>query len=44
MRPAAWLARRARDDLTHALSELAEIDGCDLAALINKRGYDVLMV
>jgi len=44
MRLAAWQTRRARDDLTRALSELAEIDGCDLAALIKKRGYGVLMV
>jgi len=43
MRLAAWQARRKRDDLARALSELSEIDGRDLAALLKERGYGVLV-
>jgi hypothetical protein len=41
---AARQARRVRDDLARALSELSEIDGCHLATIPKKRGYGVLVV
>ena len=44
MRLAARQARRVRDDLARALSELSEIDGRHLAAIAKKRGYGVLVV
>jgi hypothetical protein len=44
MRLTAWQARRVRDDLARAFSELSEIDGCDLAAFAKKRGDDLLVV
>jgi hypothetical protein len=44
MRLAVRQARCVRDDLTRALAELSEIDGRDLAALLEKGGYKVLGV
>src|SRR5215468_3829727 len=43
MRLAAWQARRVRDDLAGALSELSKIDGCDLAAFPKERRYRALV-
>jgi hypothetical protein len=42
MRPAVRQARCARDDFAGARSESSEIDGRDLAALLEERGYSVL--
>jgi len=44
MRPAVRQARCARDDFPGARSESCEIDGRDLAALLEQRGYRVLGV
>jgi hypothetical protein len=44
MRPAVRQARCARDDFPSARSESSEIDGRDLAALLEQRGYRVLGV
>jgi hypothetical protein len=44
MRLAVRQARCLRDDLTRALSKLSEIDGRDLAAFLEKGGYDGLGV
>src|SRR5262249_25950684 len=44
VRSAARQPRCARDDLAGALSELSEIDGRDLAALLKQRGHHQLGV
>jgi len=44
MRLAVRQARCVRDNLARALSKLSEIDGCDLAAFLEKGGYKVLGV
>lgn len=44
MRFAARQAGCVRDDLTRPLSEPSEVDGCDLAAFLEKGGYSVLGV
>src|SRR5262249_57415751 len=44
VRSAARPMRCARDDLAGALAELSKIDGRDLAAFLEQRGYDQLGV